>query len=39
LARDAMLKIVFKFLVAETSLAWMYDYGVELKRSAVPPSA
>ena len=30
LLRDLMLPIIFRFFVTEKSLAWMYDYRVDL---------
>jgi 2-polyprenyl-6-methoxyphenol hydroxylase-like FAD-dependent oxidoreductase len=34
LVRDVMLKAMFRFLVTEKSLAWMYDYRVSLAGAA-----
>jgi 2-polyprenyl-6-methoxyphenol hydroxylase-like FAD-dependent oxidoreductase len=33
--RDTMLRAMFRYLITDTSLAWMYDYRV---RPAAPPS-
>ena len=38
LARDAMLRLVFRFLVNERSLAWMYDYRVDGRPALVAPA-
>jgi 2-polyprenyl-6-methoxyphenol hydroxylase-like FAD-dependent oxidoreductase len=29
LARDLLLRLVFRFMVTDKSLAWMYDYRVD----------
>jgi 2-polyprenyl-6-methoxyphenol hydroxylase-like FAD-dependent oxidoreductase len=46
LARDLMLRLLFRFVITEQSLGWMYDYRVawdepaaeRLTRSATPES-
>ena len=35
LARDAMLRLMLRFVVTETSLAWMYDYRVDWPTAVV----
>lgn len=38
LLRDAMLRVVFRFVVTEKSLAWMYDYRVGWARPIELPA-
>jgi hypothetical protein len=33
LLRDLILRLVFRYVVTEKSLAWMYDYRVDLAQS------
>ena len=36
IARDAMLRILFRWVVTEKSLGWMYDYRIGLPRPSAP---
>jgi hypothetical protein len=36
IARDTMLRILFRWVITEKSLGWMYDYRIGLTR---PPRA
>jgi 2-polyprenyl-6-methoxyphenol hydroxylase-like FAD-dependent oxidoreductase len=35
--RDAMLRVVFRYLVTDRALAWQFDHRVEWERPLVPP--
>src|SRR6266851_3994474 len=37
LVRDAMLKVLMRFVVTEKSLRWMYDYRIDWTTDAVAP--
>jgi len=37
--RDAMLRLLFRYVVTDRSMAWMYDYRVEWDRPLASPSA
>ena len=37
--RDTMLRFLFRYVVTDRSMAWMYDYRVEWERPLVSPSA
>ena len=39
IARDAMLRILFRWVITEKSLGWMYDYRIGLARPAAPHGA
>jgi len=37
--RDSMLRFLFRYVVTDRSMAWMYDYRVEWERPLASPSA
>jgi 2-polyprenyl-6-methoxyphenol hydroxylase-like FAD-dependent oxidoreductase len=39
LARDLLLRLVFRFVVTEQSLAWMYDYRIDWSAAVAAPVA